>query len=70
MDKYMENIKLYAKVAELTHQRDRLGQLLGECIVAAGITNPDIPLDGPQLLMFGTDLLEHLKGCRLDKDKQ
>lgn len=37
-----------------------LGQLLGECIVTAGITRPDAPLSGPELLMFGNDLKTHL----------
>lgn len=37
-----------------------LGQMLGECIVTAGITHPDAPLSGPELLMFGKDLRNHL----------
>lgn len=45
---------------EAIHQMQQLGQTLGECIVAAGITNPEFALSGPELLMFGEDLKTHL----------
>ena len=38
------------------HHVQQLGQVLGECIVAAGITRPDAWLSGPELLMFAEDL--------------
>lgn len=42
-------------------ERDLLSQLLGECVVAAGITHPDAGLSGAQLLMAGDDLKRHLE---------
>ena len=45
-----------------------LGQLLGECIIAAGIVRPDSELSGPQLLLFGQDLKEYLE--RINKPKE
>lgn len=45
---------------EQEHHIRLLGQVLAECIVAAGITRPDVSLTGPQLLMFGEDLKRQL----------
>ncbi|MGU0641449.1 hypothetical protein ACSEOW_30225 [Pseudomonas aeruginosa] len=51
--------------AQTEHERDMLGQALGECIEAAGITAPGAPLTGPQLLMFAEDLKRDLKRAAL-----
>ena len=37
-----------------------LAQALGECLIAAGITQPDASLSGPDLLMFADDLKRQL----------
>ncbi|EPS9196112.1 hypothetical protein ACVMYJ_003385 [Pseudomonas aeruginosa] len=55
---------LTARVDQLEHERDLLGQALGECIEAAGITNPGVALTGPQLLLFAEDLKAHIGGLR------
>jgi len=47
-------------VRAVEHQMKLLGQALGECIAAAGITRPGAALTGPELLMFADDLKEHL----------
>ncbi|HGN3969824.1 TPA: hypothetical protein ACKSXT_001932 [Pseudomonas aeruginosa] len=57
-------IGLTARVDQLEHERDLLGQALGECIEAAGITNPGVALTGPQLLLFAEDLKAHIGGLR------
>lgn len=49
-----------AALEEQEHHIRLLGQLLGECIEAAGITKAGTPLTGPQLLMFGEDLKQQL----------
>lgn len=49
-----------AATSEAEHHAQLLGQALGECIVAAGITRPDASLSGPELLMFAEDLKRHL----------
>ncbi|HBO1801857.1 TPA: hypothetical protein L4G17_001035 [Pseudomonas aeruginosa] len=54
-----------ASSAQAEHERDMLGQALGECIEAAGITTPGTPLTGPQLLMFAKDLKRDLKRAAL-----
>ncbi|HFT7074708.1 TPA: hypothetical protein ACGRQV_002243 [Pseudomonas aeruginosa] len=54
-----------ASSAQTEHERDMLGQALGECIEAAGITTPGTPLTGPQLLMFAKDLKRDLKRAAL-----
>ncbi|MGC6958468.1 hypothetical protein ACP0JK_26450 [Pseudomonas aeruginosa] len=54
-----------ASSAQTEHERDTLGQALGECIEAAGITTPGTPLTGPQLLMFAKDLKRDLKRAAL-----
>ncbi|MCS8413320.1 hypothetical protein N0754_18625 [Pseudomonas aeruginosa] len=54
-------------VAQAERERDLLGQLLGECVAAAGITRPDAELSGPQLLMFGEDLKRDLEKSRYDE---
>ncbi|MCW4649239.1 hypothetical protein [Pseudomonas aeruginosa] len=54
-------------VAQAERERDLLGQLLGECVAAAGITRPDAGLTGPQLLMFGKDLKRDLEQSRDDQ---
>lgn len=53
-----------ARLEELEHQVNRLGQALGECIVAAGIIRPDASLTGPELLMFAQDLKTHLESSQ------
>ncbi|HHM6437166.1 TPA: hypothetical protein ACRL36_000760 [Pseudomonas aeruginosa] len=55
---------LTARADQLEHERDLLGQALGECIEAAGITNPGVALTGPQLLLFAEDLKAHIGGLR------
>lgn len=47
-------------VREAEHKMRLLGQALGECIAAAGITRPEADLNGPQLLMFADDLKRYL----------
>ncbi|ASD50434.1 hypothetical protein FDI24_gp153 [Acidovorax phage ACP17] len=47
------------QMKEALHQRNALADILGQCIAASGIIRP-VGLSGPQLLMFGNDLLEHL----------
>ncbi|HEJ5564170.1 hypothetical protein ACSET8_02720 [Pseudomonas aeruginosa] len=54
-----------ASSAQTEHERDMLGQALGECIEAAGITTPGTPLTGPQLLMFAADLKRDLQRAAL-----
>lgn len=66
MDKYTENSLLRAEIEQLKHQRELLGQTLGEALVAAGIIRADAYLDGPQLLMFGEDLINWLKSLPRD----
>lgn len=53
-----------AQADQLEHERDLLGQALGECIEAAGIPNPGVALTGPQLLLFAEDLKAHIGGLR------
>ncbi|HEP8722238.1 TPA: hypothetical protein VDU44_000093 [Pseudomonas aeruginosa] len=53
-----------AQADQLEHERDLLGQALGECIEAAGITTPGVALTGPQLLLFAEDLKAHIGGLR------
>lgn len=53
-----------AQTDQLEHERDLLGQALGECIEAAGITTPGVALTGPQLLLFAEDLKAHIGGLR------
>jgi hypothetical protein len=43
------------------HRIKQLAQTLGECIVLAGITRPNVSLSGPELLLFGQDLKELLE---------
>lgn len=52
---------------EAAHHSQLLGQALGECVVAAGITRPDASLTGPELLLFAQDLKTHLESTRQDK---
>lgn len=59
-----EPFELTARVDQLEHERDLLGQALGECIEAAGVTNPGVALTGPQLLLFAEDLKAHIGGLR------
>lgn len=40
---------------------DELGQALGELLVAAGVTNPDMPLTGPQLIGAAKHWTENLQ---------
>lgn len=54
-----------ASSAQTEHERDMLGQALGECIEAAGIIAPGAPLTGPQLLMFAEDLKRDLQRAAL-----
>ncbi|MCO2082436.1 hypothetical protein O1L52_11715 [Pseudomonas aeruginosa] len=56
-----------ASSAQTEHERDMLGQALGECIEAAGIIAPGAPLTGPQLLMFAEDLKRDLQRAALAK---
>jgi hypothetical protein len=50
--------------SEYAHHAKLLGQALGECIQAAGITRPDASLTGPELLLFAEDLKIHLEITR------
>lgn len=45
---------------DLERQLHLLGQALGECIAAAGITRAGVALTGPELLMFADDLKRFL----------
>lgn len=54
-----------AEIERLTHERDTLGQAIGEAVVKAGIAVAGMPLNGPQLLMLVNDLAE----CQLRTDK-
>lgn len=56
-----------AAATEAAHHVQLLGQALGECIEAAGITRPGASLAGPQLLMFAQDLKFHLESTRQNK---
>ncbi|MFU5074596.1 hypothetical protein ACM70V_14935 [Pseudomonas aeruginosa] len=56
--------ELIARADQLEHERDLLGQALGECIEAAGVTTPGVALTGPQLLLFAEDLKAHIGGLR------
>nr|WP_192963457.1 hypothetical protein [Pseudomonas fluorescens]CEK42292.1 hypothetical protein PQBR57_0339 [Pseudomonas fluorescens SBW25] len=47
---------------EARHQVSVLGQLLGDCIAAAGIIREGVGLTGPELLHFGQDLKTYLDG--------
>lgn len=50
-----------ACLIEVGHQVGLLGQVLGDCIVEAGIIRPGVGLTGPELLMFANDLLTYIK---------
>lgn len=56
--------ELIARADQLEHERDLLGQALGECIEAAGVTTPGVALTGSQLLLFAEDLKAHIGGLR------
>lgn len=49
------------QVTQLRHERDLLGNLLVEIVIAAGIMDPDAQPTLPQLLLVGNDLLKLLK---------
>lgn len=49
------------QMAQVRHERDLLGSILGEIAIAAGIMNPDVIPNVAQLLLVGNDLLEQLK---------
>ncbi|UGC97093.1 hypothetical protein [Pseudomonas phage BHU-1] len=50
---------------QAAHELRLLANALGECIQAAGITAPGVPLTGPQLLMFAEDLKRDLQRSSL-----
>ncbi|MEX1859587.1 hypothetical protein [Pseudomonas aeruginosa] len=50
---------------QAAHEIRLLANALGECIQAAGITAPGVPLTGPQLLMFAEDLKRDLQRAAL-----
>lgn len=50
---------------QAAHEIRLLANALGECIQAAGITAPGVPLTGPQLLMFAEDLKRDLQRSSL-----
>ncbi|MFG8752209.1 hypothetical protein ACEPU1_28280 [Pseudomonas aeruginosa] len=50
-----------ACLIEVGHQVGLLGQVLGDCIVEAGIIRPGVGLTGPELLMFANDQLTYIK---------
>lgn len=47
-------------VVQLKHERDLLGQALGEVLVAIGVVS-DVSLTGPELLAFAADAVEIAK---------
>lgn len=55
-----ERARLRAENERLRHERDVLGQALGEACVAAGGVRDDIELTGPQLLLAARDLKERI----------
>jgi len=56
-----EGEEVAQQLRESEHHVSLLGQALGECIAAAGITRADAALTGPELLMMAKSLKRHIQ---------
>lgn len=50
-----------AATAAANHQRNLLAQALGKLLVAIGMTRPDAPLTGPELLLAAETAIESMQ---------
>jgi len=55
-----ELVRLSEMVAQLTHERNALGEGIAEAAIKAGIARADAYLNGPQLLMLCSDMAESI----------